>query len=99
MRDCIARAMNVSRAVENVFSTGNFVPKYEGSLMQFSGLAIVADKLNFWRYISHFRAVHRGAFFAEMRTSTVRKLLPEAWGNYSLLIISIYFFIYSILVL
>jgi len=32
------------------------------------------------RYISHFRSVHRGAYFAELKTTTVRKLLPEAWG-------------------
>jgi len=24
--------------------------------------------------------VHRGAFFAELKTTTVRKLLPESWG-------------------
>ena len=32
------------------------------------------------RYLSHFRSVHRGAYFAELRTTTVRKLLPESWG-------------------
>ncbi len=32
------------------------------------------------RYLSHFRSVHRGAYFAQMRTTTVRKLLPESWG-------------------
>ncbi len=32
------------------------------------------------RYISHFRSVHRGAYFAQLRTTTVRKLLPESWG-------------------
>ena len=42
---------------------------------------MVADKLNYYRYLSHFRSVHRGAFFAEMRTTSVRKLLPEAWGE------------------
>ena len=42
---------------------------------------MVADKLNFFRFISHFRCVHRGAFFAEMRTTAVRKLLPEAFGE------------------
>ncbi len=36
--------------------------------------------MNFFRFLSHFRAVHRGAIFAEMRTTAVRKLLPEAWG-------------------
>ncbi|CAL1265847.1 unnamed protein product [Larinioides sclopetarius] len=80
MRDCFARSMDITRSVENVLATGNFVPRYESSLQQNTGLVIVADKLNFWRYLSHFRAVHRGAFFAQMRTTTVRKLLPEAWG-------------------
>lgn len=32
------------------------------------------------RFLSHFRSVHRGAYFAQMRTTTVRKLLPESWG-------------------
>ena len=30
--------------------------------------------------MSHFRAIHRGAFFTEMRTTEVRALLPDAWG-------------------
>ena len=30
--------------------------------------------------MSHFRAVHRGQFFTTMKTTTVRKLLPESWG-------------------
>ena len=49
-------------------------------MMQNSGLSVVADKLNFIRYLSHFRCVHRGASSAKMRTTTVRKLLPESWG-------------------
>lgn len=49
-------------------------------MLQASGLAVVADKLNFIRYLSHFRCVHRGAAFAKMRTTTVRRLLPESWG-------------------
>ena len=44
---------------------------------------MVADRLNFYRFLSHFRCVHRGSFFAEMRTTAVRKLLPEAWGMLS----------------
>src|SRR5262249_28396799 len=35
---------------------------------------------NFYRYLSHFRSVHRGAFFSEIKMTSVRKLLPEAWG-------------------
>ena len=41
---------------------------------------MVADKLNMVRYLSHFRSIHRGQYFTEMKTTTVRKLLPEAWG-------------------
>ena len=40
----------------------------------------MAEKLNFYRYLAHFRSIHRGAFFAELKTTTVRKLLPESWG-------------------
>ncbi len=82
---------------------------------QQSGFTVVAEKLNWLRYISHFRryvrppppqqathkdkekhphtpphtlppppsiqnSVHRGAYFNDSRTSSVRKLLPEGWG-------------------
>ena len=49
-------------------------------LQQVSGFTVVAEKLNFLRFISHFRMVHRGSFFAQLKTTTVRKLLPESWG-------------------
>ncbi|KAI9303075.1 hypothetical protein BJ944DRAFT_166080 [Cunninghamella echinulata] len=61
-------------------ATGNLISKTGLDLQQFSGFTIVAEKLNFYRYISHFRCIHRGAFFAELKTTSVRKLLPEAWG-------------------
>ena len=50
-------------------------------LLQKAGFTVVAEKLNYYRYLSHFRCVHRGAFFATMRTTAVRRLLPEAWGK------------------
>lgn len=60
--------------------TGNLVSTSGLDLMQVSGFTIVADKLNWFRYVSHFRSVHRGQFFTTMKTTTVRKLLPESWG-------------------
>jgi hypothetical protein len=39
---------------------------------------VVAEKLNFFRYLSHFRSVHRGAYFAQLRTTTVRGRGPHA---------------------
>ncbi|KAJ9048252.1 DNA-directed RNA polymerase I subunit rpa2 [Entomophthora muscae] len=61
-------------------ATGNLISASGLDQMQVSGYTITAEKLNFLRYISHFQCIHRGAFFAELKTTSVRKLLPEAWG-------------------
>lgn len=62
-------------------STGNLQASHTGlGLMQEKGLTIVAENINRMRYMSHFKAVHRGAFFQEMRTTEARQLLPDAWG-------------------
>ncbi|KAK2177567.1 hypothetical protein NP493_591g01025 [Ridgeia piscesae] len=73
-------SMDVTKSMEYFLATGNLVSRTGLGLMQVAGLTVVADKLNFFRYVSHFRCIHRGAFFAQMRTTAVRKLLPEAWG-------------------
>lgn len=71
---------DVGAKMSNFLATGNLVSPTGLDLQQASGFTIVAEKLNWQRYISHFRCIHRGAFFAELKTTTVRKLLPEAWG-------------------
>ncbi|KAI8819166.1 uncharacterized protein EV422DRAFT_588918 [Fimicolochytrium jonesii] len=71
---------DIGRKMEYFLATGNLVSNTGLDLQQTSGYTIVAEKLNFYRYISHFRSVHRGSFFAELKTTTVRKLLPESWG-------------------
>ncbi|XP_022662995.1 DNA-directed RNA polymerase I subunit RPA2-like isoform X2 [Varroa destructor] len=80
MSNALGQAGDVTNAMNYFLSTGNLVSKTGLSLQQTSGFTILAEKLNFWRYLAHFRCVHRGSFFMEMRTTTVRKLLPEAWG-------------------
>lgn len=71
---------SIGAALEYFLSTGNLVSSTGLDLQQTSGFTIVAEKVNFYRFISHFRMVHRGAYFAQMKTTTVRKLLPESWG-------------------
>ena len=66
--------------VATLLSTGNVVSSTGLDLMQAAGFAVVAERLNMWRYLAHFRAVHRGQFFTTMKTTAVRKLLPESWG-------------------
>nr|XP_057929565.1 DNA-directed RNA polymerase I subunit RPA2 isoform X2 [Doryrhamphus excisus] len=71
---------DLTKSFEYLLATGNLSSKTGLGMLQNTGLCVVADKLNFIRYVSHFRCVHRGAAFAKMRTTTVRKLLPESWG-------------------
>src|SRR6267154_5763248 len=72
---------DIGAKMSNFLATGNLASPSGLDLQQASGFTIVAEKLNWMRYISHFRCIHRGAFFAELKTTTVRKLLPEAWGK------------------
>jgi DNA-directed RNA polymerase I subunit RPA2 len=71
---------NIGGALEYFMSTGNLVSPTGLDLQQTSGYTVVAEKINFLRFIAHFRMVHRGSFFAQLKTTTVRKLLPESWG-------------------
>lgn len=73
-------AGTIERTVGNFLSTGNLVSKSGLGLMQSSGLVIMAENINRMRYMSHFKAVHRGSYFVEMRTTEARQLLPDAWG-------------------
>jgi DNA-directed RNA polymerase I subunit RPA2 len=66
--------------MENFLATGNIRSQSGLGLMQNTGLSILAENINRMRYMSHFRAIHRGSFFQEMRTTEVRQLLPDAWG-------------------
>eukprot|EP00252_Welwitschia_mirabilis_P017700 TRINITY_DN3920_c0_g2_i1.p1 TRINITY_DN3920_c0_g2~~TRINITY_DN3920_c0_g2_i1.p1 ORF type:complete len:1013 (-),score=180.62 TRINITY_DN3920_c0_g2_i1:147-3080(-) len=70
----------IGRSIETMISTGKFTSQSGLDLQQNAGMTVLAERLNFFRFISHFRSVHRGSYFAQMRTTTVRKLLPESWG-------------------
>jgi DNA-directed RNA polymerase I subunit RPA2 len=70
------RQFDIGQKIYYFLATGNLVSTSGLDLMQVSGFTVVAEKLNYFRYLSHFRSVHRGQFFTEMKTTTVRKLLP-----------------------
>ena len=71
---------SIGSRIGTFLSTGNLVSSSGLDLMQVSGFTVVAERLNIFRYMSHFQAVHRGQFFTTMKTTAVRKLLPESWG-------------------
>ena len=84
-RDFLGRILkraneSIGLALEYFLSTGNLSSPTGLDLQQASGYTVIAEKINFYRFISHFRMIHRGSFFAELKTTTVRKLLPESWG-------------------
>lgn len=79
-KKCLERNADIGKKVYYFLATGNVVSTTGLDLMQVSGFTIVAEKLNHWRYVSHFRSIHRGQFFTEMKTTAPRKLLPESWG-------------------
>merc|ERR550519_1851461 len=80
MNNCATKTGSLEKPFENFLGTGNLPSKTGLGLMQNKGLTIMAENINRMRYMSHFRAIHRGSFFAEMRTTEVRALLPDAWG-------------------
>lgn len=80
LKKAMERQGDIGKKVYYFLATGNVVSSTGLDLMQVAGYTIVAEKLNHWRYLSHFRSVHRGQFFTEMKTTSPRKLLPESWG-------------------
>ncbi|OXB68365.1 hypothetical protein ASZ78_015305 [Callipepla squamata] len=69
---------DVTKSFEYLLATGNLRSKTGLGMLQDSGLCVVGDKLNFVRYLSHFRCIHRGSAFAQMRTTTVRVVPVDA---------------------
>merc|ERR1719211_360224 len=80
IQNCAAKTGSIEKPFENFLGTGNLPSQSGLGLMQNKGLTIMAENINRTRYMSHFRAIHRGSFFQEMRTTEVRALLPDAWG-------------------
>lgn len=72
--DLIGQSMNYFLATGNIRSRSGL------DLPQTAGYSIMAERINFLRFIMHFRCIHRGAFYSTMRSTKVRKLLPEGWG-------------------
>ncbi|XP_065876124.1 DNA-directed RNA polymerase I subunit 2 isoform X2 [Euphorbia lathyris] len=70
----------IGKAVETMLKSGRLATQTGLDLHQRAGYTVQAERLNFLRFLSFFQAVHRGATFAGLRTTSVRKLLPESWG-------------------
>lgn len=70
----------ITKPMEHLITTGYLLSKTGLGLMQTAGITVKAEKINYWRFLAHFRSVHRGQFFSEMKTDACRKVYPETWG-------------------
>jgi len=68
------------KGLTQIISTGSYVSKFNHELSQTSGLSISLERINFGRFLSYFRSIHRGKFFFELKNTSGRKLLPQSWG-------------------
>ena len=71
---------DIGKDLNYLIATGNLRSKSGLGLQQMAGLVVTAEKINFARFYCHFRTIHRGAFFMEMKTTTPRKLATASWG-------------------
>eukprot|EP00834_Sanchytrium_tribonematis_P006615 NODE_504_length_6695_cov_1.218163.p1 type:complete len:1130 gc:universal NODE_504_length_6695_cov_1.218163:2793-6182(+) len=72
--------LNIGKKLEYFLATGNLMSKSGLDQLALSGYTIVAEKLNFYRYLAHFRCIHRGQVFADSKSTSMRKLKPESFG-------------------
>ncbi|AFZ81233.1 DNA-directed RNA polymerase subunit beta, putative [Theileria equi strain WA] len=69
----------ISKRLLYFLSSGNALNSHF-ELNQSAGFVVVADRINYHRFASHFRSIHRGNIFTKMRSTEVRRLLGETWG-------------------
>ncbi|KAM0672573.1 subunit B of DNA-directed RNA polymerase [Ordospora colligata] len=72
--------LSIGEKLELFLSTGNITQVVSSDITNASGLSIVADRINFYRFIAHFRGISRGAYFETAKITKTRKLRPETWG-------------------
>ncbi|CAH1450244.1 unnamed protein product [Lactuca virosa] len=63
-------AKQVGSDVENMLKTGRLVAQSTLDLKEKAGMAVQAERQNFLRFLSHFRAVHRGSSLAGLRATS-----------------------------
>jgi len=70
----------VTHGLEKMISIGSFLGRNENELSQTTGLSVNIERINFGRFFSYFRSVHRGKYFSEIKSVSGRKIFLESWG-------------------
>ena len=77
---CMSMVSDITRGFVSLMATGNMGSRDGLGIPQNNGLVVQGDKLNYIRFVSHFRAVHKGARFKTMRDTKCRRLTSDSWG-------------------
>lgn len=71
---------SLSSGLRSLSGTGD-VRTYKGhDYNNMSGIAVLADRINYVRFLAHFRCINRGNAFAGHKITSIRKLYPESYG-------------------
>lgn len=71
---------SIGAKLQKFLSTGTITTISCSDLLQTAGFTLIAERINYWRFASHFESISRGAYFTTVKISRVRKLRPETWG-------------------
>ncbi|ELA41803.1 uncharacterized protein VICG_01155 [Vittaforma corneae ATCC 50505] len=71
---------DIGLKMKRFLSTGNITTVCCSDLLQNSSFTVLAERINIWRFTSHFASVSRGTFFSNLKITSIRKLRPESWG-------------------
>lgn len=72
--------LDIGTKIHKFLSTGNITTYNCSDLLQTSGFTFLSGRINYWEFASHFYSVSRGAFFSNLKITSVRKLQPESFG-------------------
>jgi len=70
----------IAQGFDYLINTGTYSSGLRNEIPQTTGLSVTLERINYGRFFSFFRSVHRGKFFSEMKNTVGRKLLPQSWG-------------------
>lgn len=76
----IFKNMVCEQRFKSLISVGTLNSPSGLDMLQQDSFSVTADRLNYVRFLAHFRSIHRGKFFSEMKTTAVRKMLPDSYG-------------------
>lgn len=72
--------IDIGAKLKKLVSIGVITTICCSDILQNNSFSIMAERINMWRFTSHFASISRGAYFSNLKITSIRKLKPEGWG-------------------